>query len=571
MNFEEETRDLQKRVMRYVEDSLDHKIPQCKAMLWTMKRFKDDLRRTNRKDSEFYLDWYELLKFYRWAKMFKHSKGVLTGQPIDLHVSQLFEATNIFCFKRRIDGLRRFREVYIQKARKNAKTQFLALVASYVAFLSEEQEEVYITGWTKTQSDLCYNEILYQIHRADMLEGKYSDSYHHISVNANGSTIKALSREARKKGDGTNPSLSIIDEYGTAHETNEIVDVQRSGMGARSEPLMIYITTAGFNLSFPAFRFYKYCKDIVNPDSDVENDQIFVAIYELDDNDNIKDESNWVKANPIVTTYKAGLDSLRSELKLALDQPERMRNFLTKNMDIWVDQKENGYLSMKKWKKQTVDQAFVDDFLVGASLYYGIDLSSTIDLTALGWVAVKNGKYLVGQHSYTPRDKFREKISKDNVRYDVFEERGELSVTPGSVVDVSELKSDLLEMATTYGVRQVGFDIWNATILAKELQDEGLEMVEVKQTISALSEATKKFRESVYDGKLYHADDQLLNWTMSNAIVQEDPNENIKINKSRSKDRVDPVDAILNAFSLAMYDENTIDLNEWILSDEWGF
>lgn len=166
---------------------------------------------------------------------------------------------------------------------------------------------------------------------------------------------------------------------------------------------------------------------------------------------------------------------------------------------------------------------------------------------------------------------FREKISQDKVRYDVFQDRGELTVTEGSVVDYNYIKDDLIAMAREYGVKQVGFDVWNATHLATELANEGLEMVEVKQTITRLSEATKSFRENIYNGKIYHTGDQLLRWAMNNAIVQEDTNENIKINKSKSKDRVDPVDAIMNAYSLAMFDNQTVDLNSTILADDWSF
>ena len=569
--FEKETREIQEKVMTYVHDSLDGKITQGQSMLWSMERFINDLKKTNDPKNKYYFDWYELMKFNRWCLSAKHSKGVLAGQPIVPHVSWLYEFANILGFKERETGYRRFKEAFIFQARKQGKTQKVALIASYIAFLSQEKEEVYLAGWSREQSMLAYDEILFQIGRMPLLKDRYSDSYNHIKVKGNGSTVKALSREAKKFGDGSAPSVNIIDEYANSHATDEIVDVLKSGMGARKNRLTIYITTAGFDLSYPAYSFYNYCKDIINPETDVDNDDIFVAIYELDKGDDIKDESSWPKSNPVTTTYDEGIEFIRSELKSALDRPEKMRNFLTKNMNVWVDQKEDGYMSMEKWNKQEVDEDFAKAFMEGSNMYYGFDLSSTIDLTSLGWVAVKDGKFLIGQHSYTPEDMFREKISQDKVRYDVFQERGELTVTEGSVVDYNYIKDDLIAMAREHGVRQVGFDVWNATHLATELANEGLEMVEVKQTITRLSEATKSFRENIYNGKIYHTGDQLLRWAMNNAIVQEDTNENIKINKSKSKDRVDPVDAIMNAYSLAMFDNQTVDLNSTILADDWSF
>lgn len=570
-DFERETREIQEEVMQYVHDSLDGKIIQGRSMLWAMERFIKDLKETNDSKGKYYFDWYELMKFDRWCKSAKHSKGVLAGQPIEPHVSWLFEFANILCFKERSTGYRRFKEAFIFQARKQGKTQKVALLSSYIAFLSEEQEEVYLAGWSREQSMLAYNEINFQIQRMKLLEDRYSDSYNHIKVKSNGSTIKPLSREAKKFGDGTSPSLAVIDEYANSHETDEIVDVLKSGMVARKNHLTVYITTAGFDLNYPAYNFYEYCKDILDPESDVENDDIFVAIYELDKGDDIKDENNWPKSNPVTSTYEEGLDFIRSELKLALDRPEKMRGFLTKNMNVWVDQKEDGFMSMEKWNKQEVSKEFAEEFLEGANVYFGIDLSSTIDLTSLGWVAVKNGEFLIGQHSYTPEDMFREKIAQDKVRYDVFQERGELTVTEGSVVDYNYLKKDLKDMAKKYGAVKVGFDVYGATYLATELLNEGLEMVEVKQSLMRLSEPTKSFRENIYNGKMYHTGDNLLRWAMNNAVVQEDTNANIKINKGKSRDRVDPVDAIMNAYSLAMYDNQTVDLNSIILADDWSF
>lgn len=575
--LEEEKLHLQNRVIDYAKSVIEGKvvIRETEDEIYTgemgikfvqaCERFFKDL-----KDERYFMDWNEVLKFNRWASMFKHTKGMLAGQRIVLTDFQLFLVANIFGLKKKSNGYRKYTEAYIQLARKNAKSQILSMMVSYVAFLSEEQEEIYISCWTRDQSNLVYNEALSQIRQVDMLNDRFSDSYNMIKVLNNGSIIKPLSREARRTGDGTNPSMAVLDEY-KDNETSELRDTQKTGMIARAEPLLVVITTAGFDLNVPCFSDYEYYSDILDPETDTNNDNVFIAICELDKEDDIRDERNWIKANPIVATYEKGLESLRSELKLALDQPERMRAFLTKNMNMWLDQKDNGYISLEKWNKQEVSETFAKEFLDGANLYYGIDLSSKIDLTSLGWVAVKDGEFLVGQHSYTPEDMYREKISQDKVRYDVFQERGELTVTEGSVVDYNYLKRDLLEMAQEYGVKQVGFDTWNAVEVSLDLQNEGLPMVEVKQGITYLTEATKSFRENLYSGKLYHTGDNLLRWTINNAVVQEDTNENIKINKTKSKDRVDPVDAILNAYSLAMFDSYAKDLNNMILSEDWSF
>lgn len=565
VDFEKEKLELQERVIKYATDIQNGKVIAGQKTKWGIERFFNDL-----KNPKWYVDWVELMKFNRWAMLFKHTKGVLAGQPIRLTDFQLYLVTNIICFKKTDTGRRRYREAYIQLARKQAKSQLLSILDSYVAFLSDEQEEVPITGYAREQSSLVYNEILSQIRNAPMLQGKYSDSYGKIVVKKNGSVIRPLSREAKKFGEGTSPSFVTVDEYHT-HPDDEIVEVQRTGVMARKNPMIVFITTAGLNLESPCYSFYKYCSEILNPELDTENDDVFIAIYELDDGDDIKDENNWIKSNPLLCTYEEGMNSLRATLKSALDQPEKMRSFLTKNMNLWVDHKEDGYINMKKWNKQVIDKSLTDDFLNGSNLYLGLDLSMTTDLTSLGWVSVKNGKYLVGGHSFVPEDKFNERMSRDKVRYDLFVEAGALTKTPGSVVDYNYLIQYIVDFTVKHDCKMICYDKWNASHLAQDLENRGYTMVEIPQSISQLSEPTKKFREELYNGKINHDGDPVIRWAVNNAVLKSDQQENVMIGKQISRDRIDPLASIINAFSQAMYDDMTVDLNEYILSDDFGF
>src|SRR5690606_33207433 len=140
------------------------------------------------------------------------------------------------------------------------------------------------------------------------LRDKFKVAYGTITHLKSESIIKPLSKEDRKTGDGTNPSAFFVDEY-HAHETTEIYDIGDSGMGARTQPLLMVITTAGFNLNNPCYRVeYKYVSQILDPNSPVENDEYYVMINELDKGDDIKDESVWPKANPILSSYEAGMN-----------------------------------------------------------------------------------------------------------------------------------------------------------------------------------------------------------------------------------------------------------------------
>ncbi|SFA55556.1 Phage terminase-like protein, large subunit, contains N-terminal HTH domain [Parageobacillus thermantarcticus] len=549
------------RIVRYAEDIVDGRITACKKHKQACERFLKEIELIPNDDYPYYFDGDELYRFYRWARMFKHTKGVLAGQPIELTDFQLFVVGNIFCWKRKENDLRRFRKAYIQLARKNAKSQLLALIASYECFLSPEQSEVYIAGWGREQSSIVYNEVLSQIQSCSLLNGKYTDSYGRIRHKKSGSIIQPLSKEARKTGDGKNPSLAVIDEY-HVHETSEIYDVLVSGMAARKNPLIVVITTAGFNLDSPCYTEYQYVSKILDPDSPIENDEYFVMICELDKDDDIKDERNWIKANPIVATYEEGMNFLRSELQTALDVPEKMRSFLTKNMNIWVDQKDNGYIPLDKWRACATSKKIDLDV---RECYIGVDLSKKIDLTSIsGVVPLGDGRFYVWSHSFIPEDTLAEKRRTDKVPYDLWVEQGWITVTPGAVVDYHFIQSYIKKLADDklWDIKEICYDPYNATHFAQEMEAEGYTMVEIRQGIRTLSEPTKFFRELVFSGKIVHDDNPVLNWAVGNAVVRQDHNENIMLDKDKSTDRIDPLAAAINAMTRAMTRTETVDINE---------
>lgn len=558
--------NLGERVLKYVNDILDGTIPACKKHIWACQRFLKDLERTQEEDCSFYFDIDQLYDFYEWCKQFKHFKGVLAGQPIELTDFQLFIAANIFCFLNKETDKRRFLRVFIELARKNAKSQFLALIASYITFLSDQQEECYIAGWDRQQSSLVFNDILKQLNACELLAGKYKDAYGKITHLRSGSIIVPLSKEAKKTGDGTNPSLGIVDEY-HAHETSEIYDVIDSGMGARENTLMFIITTAGFNINGPCYKEYKYCSQVLDPDIPaIDNDEYFIIICELDEEDDIKNESAWIKANPIVSTYEAGVKKLKSDLKVALDNPEKMRSFLTKRMNRWVDQKPNGYMVMSKWNAcgREIDW----EELRGQEVIVGVDLSAKIDLTSVNFEAKKE-KYLIKSHSFMPEDTLALRERTDKAHYRLWESQGWITSTPGAVVDYSFIKAYIKGKEEEYQlrIREICADPWNATQFMQDMENEGYTVVEIRQGIATLGGPTKDLRDQVYQQNLEHDNSPVLAFAMANAVTRSDPNDNIILDKSKSTERIDPAAAAINSHARAMLQNMGMDINK--VTDEY--
>ncbi|SEM35077.1 Phage terminase-like protein, large subunit, contains N-terminal HTH domain [Mesobacillus persicus] len=563
--------ELIERIVNYCSDVIDGKIIACKKHIQAVRRFVNDLDKSQSEDFPYEFDTEEVYHFYEWAKMFKHTKGVLAGEPIELTDFQLFIVANIFGWKNKKTGYRRIRKVYIQIARKQAKSQLLSLIASYETFLSDEISETYIGGWSKDTSNIVYNEILSQIKASELLEGKFSDSYHQIKHLKSGSFIKALSREARRFGDGTNPSLAILDEY-HLHPTSEVYEVLASGMVARKQPLIVIITTAGFNLSSPCYQEYQYVSKILDPDNPIENDEYFALICELDKGDDIKDETLWAKSCPISTTYEEGMNFLRGELKTALDQKSKLRGFLTKNMNIWVEMRDNGYMDLSKWKKCEDDYTLED--LRGLPCVVGVDLSTKNDLTSVTFLFVKDEHLYVHNHSFLPEETLPEKIQTGKVPYDLWIQEGWITSIPGAVVDFEFVEVYIEELAKQYdwNVREIISDPWQAMYFMQNMEKKGFVVVEARQGYATLSLPTKDFRERVYNGKVKHNSNPVLTWSISNAVVRSDANLNEQLDKSKSSEKIDPIASLINAHVRTFTLEGDyLDMNEHILSDDFSF
>jgi phage terminase large subunit-like protein len=554
---------LKQWMIDYCHDVLSGEIIACQKHKWACQRFLRDIEREGTDEFPYVFDEEKALRFLKWMTLFKHTKGKLAGKHIEPHPIQIFVFGNIYGWVHKDTGLRRFKKAYWQVARKNAKSQSLACAGSYESFaFGESMAEVYI-GATKTeQSKIVWNEIKAQIQGCDFLKGRYKIAYGKIEHLKSGSFIAALSKDAGKTGDGLNVQCGIIDEY-HAHPTSEIYDVLVSGMGARPQPLMMIITTAGFELNHPCYSVeYKYVSQLLDPNSPIENDEYFVMINELDKDDDIKDERNWEKANPILCSYEEGVNFLRGELKAALDVPEKLRNFLTKNMNIWVDMKDNGYMDMSKWA--ACGQDFDLSILEGLECVVGVDLSAKIDLTSVGFIFKKDGKYIVLGHSFMPEDTLNQKRRTDKVPYDLWVRQGWITTTPGAVVDYNFIKSYIKNFEQKYKVkvREICADPWNATQFMQDMEDEGYTVVEIRQGIQTLGGPTKDFREQVYSGNLIHNNNPVLTWAISNAVTRQDANENIMLDKSKSTERIDPIAAVINAHVRAMLRSESIDINE---------
>nr|DAS56298.1 MAG TPA: Large Terminase [Caudoviricetes sp.] len=568
-------------LIQYSKDCIADTRHVCQKHRWACERFLNDLKKSGTKDFPYIFDEEKALRFFEWAALHKHTKGVLAGEPIEFTPVQRFIFGNVYGWVHQETGLRRFRKAYWQVARKNAKSQSLAIVGDYeLMALGEPMSEVYIGATKSMQAKIIYNEVVAMLKRCPLLKGKWHESYGVIRHPKSDSILRALSKDDGKTGDGLNPQCGLIDEY-HAHPTDEILEVINTGMVARRQPLLFIITTAGTNFGGPCYRVeYPLVEKILDPSLDFDVADYFCMVNELDRDqegnliDDVKDEECWVKANPIAATYPEGLANIRSKLASALESPEKMESFLTKNMNLWVNQSAMSYMDMAKWKERgAITEIPVDTY--GRSAYVGIDLSKRIDLTAAGIILPIDVdgifKYVVRAHGFIPEDTVAVHEKTDKVPYRAWAKAGYLTITPGDVVDYRFIESWILETTDDLGVnvKELCYDPYNATHFAQDFDAQGITTVEVRQGMRTLSEPTKAFREEAYRGNILHEPNPLLDWAISNAVTKRDHNENIILDKEKSTNRIDPIAAVINAFSRARVTVEE-DMSDYVLSDDFS-
>lgn len=565
-------------LISYANQCLSGEIPSGKKHKWACMRLLSDVKRMEAGDETFPYTWSEeeAEKIVKWFSYLRHSKGVLAKRPILLTAWQKFVLCQIYGWRQKDSEFKRFRQSFIEVGRKNAKSQMIGGVILYEmstqSLKNGEIYECYTAGTKRDQSKIIYEECA-NLLRGSPLAAKFRITKDRIIHKKTGSFLKALCKEDGRKGDGTNPAILALDEY-HQHPTTEFYDL---GLGSDTkEPMLMIITTAGMDLNCPCYQEeYKACSNMLNPDVDLNHEFYFVDILEADEGDDPAQLDTWKKANPIRAYYPEGVEKIKKAYELAKTMPEKMTAFLTKMLNIWVQQRDNSYMDMAKWKRCQVKEIPWD--LTGLPVYVGFDMSSKIDLTSVAFILpVRTGtdpygkpivKYVCFSHSFVPnRQKLMERKFRDKAPYDTWEQLGFITVTDSEIVDQNVVMQYVFDTCrkNQWDIQCLCFDPANAGKLMMDMSNEGYVVEEVFQSHKSLNESTAGYREQVYEGNVVYLFNPVLNFAMANAVVRQS-NGLIKIDKDAVKQKIDPVDATLCAFKLALY-HSFVELPD---SDEW--
>ena len=485
-----------------------------------------------------------------------HIKGRWAGQDFKLLPWQMDIITQAFGTLKK-NGKRQYRTVYVEIPKKCGKSEFASAIAIYGLTVDGEQGgEVYSAAGEREQASLVYYPAAQMVRNNPKLNSrlKIVDSRRRIIDYQTNSFYQVLSSESYSKH-GLNPSVIIFDEL-HAQPNRELWDVLTEGTDvAREQQLIFVITTAGvFDKESIGWQIHDYAVKVQEArDRGEEIDPTFLpVIHAADEKDDWEDEEVWKACNPSFGTI-FDIDNLREHYTAAKNDPARLNNFLRFRLNRWVGQVER-WLPMDKW--DLCGEDFDKEALVKCECYGGLDLSSSIDLTAFVLVfppAVKGERWKILPKFYIPEDNMLERSKRDRVPYDMWVRAGLITATPGNVVDYGFIRRDVNNAAKIYNLKEVAFDPWGAVRLATDLQEaDGITMVEFRQGWKSMSPPMKDLLKMTMNSELQHDGHPVLRWCANNLAVKIDAAENVKPEKDKSYERIDGVVALAMGLGRAL-------------------
>lgn len=539
---------------QYILDVVSEKII---TNIYIKSLCKKILKDFDNKEFIFDREWAE--KFMRLFQKFEHVIAADSWKTKNITLEPwqcfLFMCIEGFYWKR--NNKRKYKTLYCEVARGNGKSAMLSVTGLIYLSLyrSVSGNKILALAAKKEQARIVLD--------SSREMAKKNESYrkhtgtevyaHHISHDSSGSEFKAISSDS-KTGDGLQPLLAIVDEL-HAHRDRSLYDVIDSAMSKRPDSLMAVITTAGFSLEGIGYSQSSYAKKVSL--EEIKDETFFPIIYTLDENDDWRDESVWIKANPNLGV-SVDIDAFRSKSFKAKANPADEINFKVKHLNLWQNAASQ-FFNDKKWKELGNKSLTIDD-LRGQKCYVGVDLASHRDLTSIALVFKINNKYKIITRNFCPEKEINE---SKNVYYKEWEEQGYLIKTPGNAINYDIIEDTLYQLSKIVRIESAHYDHWNAAQFAQKMTEKRINMLDFRMNTSNLSEPMKKLDAIVLESQVEHDGNELVNWSIGNVVAKIDHNQNVFPRKEHESMKIDPIVAIIMALAGWINEEN----NESIYKD----
>lgn len=549
-----------------------------KKIQQAIDRHKRDLEKSKSDDYPFEFDLEKTRLPLQFISSLPDPKSMRVNE---LASFQQFIIQLIFGWVHKDTGYRRFRKVYISLARKQGKSLISAGVALYMLLYERsprESRQIYTTAQTRSQAKIVFNMTKKQL-KAIRGQSKAIKKFTKIlntEIKTNDdSFISPLSSDFDSL-DGLDTLLGVFDEYALS-KNSELLDVIETSQSQQDQPLILIISTASSKLTYVMHSVeYKFVTKLLN--EEIEQDEYLALCWEQDHPSEVEDENLWIKSNPLLEvggdTEKKMKAQIRKLYKEGLAKGT-VSNVLTKHFNLWVQATKESYMTADEWNSARTETKYN---IKGRKAYFGLDVSRSGDLTSVSWVIPieEEQKFFVDSYSFvaTKGGSIETKEREDNTPYRELERKGYCSITTleSGLIDYEDMVDWLINFVNEneLDVQAVGFDPAYANIIVSKL-DDVLPLIQVRQTKFVLTAPIRQFKYDTLNGKIIHNSNPLLDRALFNAITIED-NDLVQIDKTTNRNKIDPLMALIDAYSEAMYhDLETIDINKEIAEHGYSF
>lgn len=478
----------------------------------------------------------------------KHTDGVFYNKPFELIDWQEQIIRDVFGTIKP-NGYRQFNTAYVEIPKKQGKSELAAAIALYLTIADfEKSAQIYGCAADRKQADIVFDvaKKMVRLNKTLSKKVKICESQHRLECGD--SFYQVLSAESYTKH-GLNCHGVVFDEL-HAQPNRKLFDVMTKGSGdARKQPLFFLITTAGDDTNSICYEIHQKAKDIL--DGRKIDPTFYPVIFGADIDDDWTDPEVWKKANPSLGVT-VDIEKVKDACQSAMDNPSEENTFRQLRLNQWVKQ-EKRWMPMLKWDACKAD--FKASDLKGRVCYGGLDLSSTMDITAFVLVfppTEDDDKYCVLPYFWIPKDNMELRVRRDHVPYDLWVRQGYLETTEGNVIHYGYIEQFIDDLGKQYHIKSICFDRWGALQMTQNLENRGFTVIPFGQGFRDMSPATKELMTKVMSGKLAHDGNPVLRWMMDNISIRVDPAGNIKIDKAKSIEKVDGAVALTMGLDRAL-------------------
>lgn len=525
---------------------------------WAVQRFDEDIAKQDDPDFLFRFDWELAESSCAFFPLLKHTDGEYADKPFILYPWQVFIVANLFGWVRKDSGFRRYREAFLSMGRGNGKTPFGAgIMLLLFAFDSpiEQRAEVYTAAVKRDQAGLSFGAAKRFIEKSGLSE--YVQLLNRqISIPDNGSKMEPLSADA-KSADGLNIHGLLRDElHAWTVFQRDYYEKLQTALGKRRQPLAITITTAGSEESTLWREQHQHATRVVDPQSGVTEDSLFVFVCEIDQDDDELDPAVWPKANPMLEYGVVKRDHLQTMADRAANDEAARHQFRRYHANV---------LTFSFNKSFTPEDWAAGDTklpLSFSSLYAGVDLGWCDDLSAVGYVAPLDWVEIAGE-SKRRYAVFADVFMPKGTRRDLTKppylgwvKSGRITLTDSEWTDTAPIYAAIRKWHKDAGIKSLAYDPANFREFALNVENEiGIPTFPFAQTHSKYHEPLKEFKIALREGRILHGGDALLGWCAQNVVEVANTSDHRMPNKQRSEDKIDPIVAVLMAFSECLFAE----------------